>query len=351
MSHGFHLATLASWLPFVVMSCAGASAPAAQEVSAAATEEADVAPLPVAPELAPSAPAPPVELAPPPLTAPDGTVIKDCGPAPKGMVCVPGGSFLRGTDEGPEDTRPAATVWMQTYYMDIYEVTYAAYKACQKAKDCARAGPLYNDFSRPAQPMTGTDWHESVKFCEVMGKHLPTEAEWEKAARGPEGKLHPWGDEPATCERAVIKDARGRSCGVKKRMEHPNKGRTFVVGSRPPGVYGLYDMSGNAWEWVADWHSRDYADCGEACLGTDPKGPCAGAAACAGHDKKSVRGGSWYWVARYATGAYRRSHFPGNDPFHHFGFRCAATLAQGAALVERAGEAAPVTPAEGGASN
>ncbi len=280
---------------------------------------------------------------------PDGRDILPCEAAPEGMACIDGGKFIRGSDDGPDNTRPAADIWLQTYYMDLNEVTYSEYKACQKAKKCPKGGPLYNDFSHPQQPINGITWYAAKTYCEVHGKHLPTEAEWEKAARGPDGKLHPWGDEPATCERAVIKDHRGRSCGVKKKKEHPDKGKPFVVGSRPPGVYGLYDMSGNSWEWVADWYSKSYAACGEACLGVDPKGPCDGAETCKGHDEKLVRGGSWYWVARYATAIYRRPHFPQNDPFHHFSFRCAATADEAAALrSSHASEAQPSTPENAG---
>jgi formylglycine-generating enzyme required for sulfatase activity len=218
--------------------------------------------------------------------------------------------------------------------MDVDEVTNAAYKACIRTGACPRGGPLYNDFSRDAQPIVGPSWFGAVAFCEHAGKHLPTEAQWEKAARGPDGALYPWGDEPTTCERAVIQDERGRSCGVKKLKEHPDKGRTFEVGSRPPGVYGLRDMMGNSWEWVADWASESWAACGEACAGVDPRGPCGGEAPCRGHTERVVRGGSWYWSAKYATGAYRRSHVPDNpiSNFHHFGFRCAASVEEAAGL-------------------
>lgn len=293
---------------------------AEQPAKAAMTHAAN--PVPETPaELAPDAPGTQSK-----VVAPDGTEIVPCEEPPPNMACIEGGPFIRGSDDGPDNTRPAETIWLQTFYMDVHETTYAEYKACQQAKRCPRAGPLYNDFSRLKQPMVGVDWFEAVKFCEEQGKHLPSEAQWEKGARGPDGALHPWGDEPATCERAVIKDEKGRSCGVKKRKEHPDKGRTFEVGSKPPGVYGLHDMSGNAWEWVYDWASPSYEACGDACGGTDPKGPCDGADKCPGHPQKVVRGGSWYWDARYATGIYRRFHVPNNEPFHHFGFRCAASL-------------------------
>lgn len=247
-----------------------------------------------------------------------------CQTAPAGMACVPGGSFRRGSDDGPEDTRPAQDVWVQTFYMDTYEVTFADYQDCVRAHKCPRSRPHYRDFSRPRQPMVGVSWFDAVAYCEAMGKHLPTEAEWEKAARGTDGRLYPWGNEPATCELAVIKDETGRSCGVKKRGGRPNKGRTWEVGQKPPGIYGLYDMAGNSWEWVYDWYSKSYGKCGEACAGPDPRGPCDGAERCPGHRFRVVRGGSWYWDASYATTIYRRRHWPANEPYHHFGFRCAA---------------------------
>ncbi len=264
--------------------------------------------------------------------AADGTRGLPCEEPPVGMACVPAGPFIRGADDGPEHARPAATIWLQTYYMDLDEVTYAEYKACAKARKCPQSGPGYTDFDRPRQPINGISWHDAVAYCAAQGKRLPTEAQWEKAARGPDGDLHPWGDEPATCERAIIKDARGRGCGVKKQGSKPETGRPWEVGSLPPGHYGLRDMSGNSWEWVADWYSRSYAECGDACLGVDPKGPCGGAAECPGHRRKIVRGGSWYWDASYATAIWRRPHFPENRPFHHFGFRCAATAEDAAAL-------------------
>ena len=320
-----------------LVACARPEPPAPAPVAAPAPVVAPPVAAPPAEPTPPPEPAPlPAPPEPPPApTLPDGRAIAPClEPAPSGLSCVPGGSFVRGSDVGPEHSRPKALVWLQTYYMDIYEVTHAEYKACEKAGECPVAGPRYNDYDRPKQPITGVSWYDAVAFCKARGKHLPTEAEWEKAARGPDGAQFPWGDEPATCERAIIKDERGRSCGVKKRGPEADKGRTFEVGARPPGVYGLYDMSGNSWEWVADWASPSYAACGAACEGTDPKGPCGGAEPCPGHRQKVVRGGSWYWEAALATAIYRRTHFPKNRPYHHFGFRCAASPEEAAALAK-----------------
>jgi len=307
----------------------------------------------------PEAPAPPPEPAPAPEPEPepelpklsDGTEILPCEEV-DGMGCVPGGPFTRGGDEPvtcPETEvvaynvsfGPSATIELPTYYMDVTEVTYAAYKACEAEGLCNKAGPRYSDYDRPEQPIVGISWYDAVQFCEAMGKHLPTEAEWEKAARGADGMAYPWGDEPTTCDQAVIRDASGRSCGVEKQGGNANKGRTWEVAQKPAGVYGLYDMVGNAEEWVADWYSP-YEDCGEACIGVDPKGPCDGQEPCEGHDKKMVKGGSWFWPSSCAVGYHRRPHFPANKPYHHFGFRCAASPEEAKALVEaQAAEAAP----------
>jgi formylglycine-generating enzyme required for sulfatase activity len=121
---------------------------------------------------------------------------------------------------------------------------------------------------------------------------------------------------------------------VLQKGRHPDKGRTFEVGSRPAGRYGLFDMAGNAWEWVHDWMSPSYAACGADCAGVEPKGPCGGAEPCAGHRERIVKGGSWYWDAKRAMSYYRRSHDPKNElsDFHHFGFRCAASVEEARAL-------------------
>ena len=339
------------------------TAPENQEDAATAEPAKPQEPAPTLTEDVQSeAPAPPEEEK---LTAPDGSVMLDClDDTPEGLRCIPGGPFPRGVDEDPffppknhqpsfnksdaPNSVPQAEVWVQTFYMDRTEVTYGAYQACVKAGDCPKARPLYIDFDRPNQPMTGMSWYDSVDFCRAQGKHLPTEAEWEKAARGPEGLLHPWGDEPATCELAVIKNKKGRSCGIEKRGRRPEAGRVLEVCSRGAHLYDLCDMVGNAEEWVADWYSHDWDVCGEDCLGVDPKGPCQGAEDC-DRMTKAVRGGSWYWGPDHATSIHRRSQIPANAPkekMHHFGFRCAASYEEAQAILakEQATKAAQSAP-------
>ena len=335
--------TRAVLLGTCLLGCAGNPSSSAPETRVAPEPEAAEQPGPKTPTTAEPAgekpqdsadPPPAAEKTPPPVVAPDGTEGAPCEQAPERMSCIPAGPFLRGRDDGERSNeKPAATVWLQTFYMDQYEVTYEEYKTCQKAKECPRSGPRYTDFDHPDMPIQGVSWYDALAYCEAHGKTLPTEAQWEKAARGPDGEIYPWGNEPADCDKAIIKDASGRSCGLKKAISKPETGRPWDVGSRPIGRYELYDMVGNSWEWVYDWYSRSYEACGEACEGVDPRGPCNGEEPCKGHSQKIIRGGSWYWDETKATGTYRRAHFPANAPhFHHFGFRCAATLEQARTL-------------------
>jgi len=272
------------------------------------------------------------------------------------MACVPGGPFTRGVDHdkyrkcfqfdrvktGYSDAEPAATVEVSTFFMDRHEVTVADFNACKKAGVCRKhAGPHYKGMDDPKMPILAVTWYDAKQYCEWRGKRLPTEAEWEKAARGPRGDIYPWGNDVATCEHAIIREHGKTSCGRRKPIDKPTTGRPFAWGSRPAGHYGLYDMVGNAEEWVADWYSLNWRRCGKDCLGRDPKGPCGGADKCPGHKYKVVRGGSWFWPKCANTGYHRRPHVPRNRPLHHFGFRCAASLEQAHALAAKEGKVQP----------
>jgi formylglycine-generating enzyme required for sulfatase activity len=248
---------------------------------------------------------------------------KVCEQAPADMKCIPEGDFIRGSEDQAADQRPQSTIWVGTFFMDEKEVTNKQWKECVAAGKCRKkAGPSYKGFSRAAQPIVGVSWFDARDYCAWVGRRLPTEAEWEKAARGPDGNIYSWGNERATCKLAIIEEGKEKGCGEGE----PPKWATADVGSRAAGAYGLYDMAGNSWEWVQDWYTRSYKDCGKDCEGPDPKGPCAGADDCPGHRHRSVRGGSWWWPWKYARGSWRRAHLPGNKPFHHFGFRCAMSV-------------------------
>lgn len=239
------------------------------------------------------------------------------------MSCIPAGVFIMGyngftkeedTLKPIKDTFPEHKVYLKSFWIDKYEVTFSEYMECVKAKFCTFAKPNYTGFSEPQQPMVGVNWYQAKTYCEWKGKRLPTEAEWEKSARGENGDIFPWGNEDISCEKAIIEENQKKGCG---------KGTTWPVGSRGSYRYGLYDMAGNSWEWVWDWYSDSYQSCGIDCLKDNPKGPCDGERNCPGHYKKVVRGGSWWWSGEFAKGYNRRAHNPENTPFHHFGFRCA----------------------------
>jgi formylglycine-generating enzyme required for sulfatase activity len=243
-----------------------------------------------------------------------------CGGPVEGMVCLPGGEMIRGRDRGPKEEGPATKVTIDPFYMDTTEVTASAFEACKAAGVCRKkAGPNYKGYSDPKQPIVGIMWLDAEQYCAWRNKRLPTEAEWEFAARGHDGRLYPWGDAPATCDNAVIND----SGTMDKTKNGCGRGKTWDVGTRPATLWGLYDIVGNSWEYVADWYTPSLTACGKACSGHNPKGPCPGQRTCPGHEFKMVKGGSWYWDATHATTTRRRPQRPDNKPYHHFGFRCA----------------------------
>lgn len=260
-----------------------------------------------------------------------------CAVEISGMKCIPAGPFFRGSNNHDADEKPEQKIDLSEFFMDTYEVTNREFNECLaagKCRDClknhtcsqvtAGYGKLYQ---REKQPVVGISWYTAKEYCEFRGKRLPTEAEWEKAARGPDGNLYPWGNEPATCARAIIEEGTGankiKGCQPKRTAVEWHM-TTDDVGTRPPGAYGLYDMAGNSWEWTQDWYAASHGDCGAACGGKDPKGPCGGADRCPGYTKKVLKSGSWWWPGEYARGSKRRAHIPENFPeYHHFGFRCA----------------------------
>ena len=166
-----------------------------------------------------------------------------------------GGFFARGTDGGAPDEQPRAEVYVDTFFMDRYEVTNRDYARCIAAKICKRPRP-FEGYLEPKQPIVAVSWFDAVAFCKMNGKRLPTEAEFERAASGIEGTQFSWGNEASGCDAAIIETRRGKGCGA---------GTTWPVGSRPAGHFGLFDISGNVWEWVSDWYSPCYGSCENAC--------------------------------------------------------------------------------------
>jgi formylglycine-generating enzyme required for sulfatase activity len=211
------------------------------------------------------------------------------------MVFVPGGEYQRGRthalpDDGlqwfPEllkDDRPVKPVRVNPFYMDAREVTVEQYAAFVKATgrrqpyNWPKSGPRPQDLKLP---VAAIDWYEAAAYCKWAGKRLPTEAEWERAARGiAEGAKYPWGEKEPSKSMACYDTMKG----------------PCEVGKFEPNYFGLYDMSGNVWEWISDWYLIDYY----AKAGPDnPKGPPEG-------KYKVIRGGSWADLTKFLTTAHR----------------------------------------------
>ena len=226
---------------------------------------------------------------------------------PKDMVFVPAGEFLMGDERGEEDERPARRVYLDAFFIDRTEVTQEAYAACVKAGVC-RPPARYNDPSSPRHPVVGVSHEDATTYCRFMGRRLPTEAEWEKAARGTDGRRFPWGNEE-DCSRANYGNYQGEGMCAAMNPGHP-----IEVGSRPKGQspYGAEDMAGNVWEWVQDAYEFDAY---KRMPRTNPKGPARG-------EGRVLRGGaccSMFVLPRAAN----RLRF---DPTYRdadIGFRCA----------------------------
>ena len=170
-------------------------------------------------------------------------------------VVIPGGPFTQGSTRGEEDERPVRKVVVKTFAIDRTEVTRGDYDACLAAGKCkpppgppAPSAAGDGDLKLPKLPVTGVDWNDAQAFCRFAGGRLPTEAEWEKAARGTDGREYPWGND-ADCARANWGNFEGEGPCAGKNPGHP-----VPVGQYPSGAspYGVLDLGGNVWEWVAD---------------------------------------------------------------------------------------------------
>jgi len=227
------------------------------------------------------------------------------------MVLVPAGEFMMGSEDGEDNEKPTHRVYLDAFYMDRYEVTTSRYARFlvttgRPQPDRWNEVKLASDGDRP---VTGVDWNDADAYCHWAGKRLPTEAEWEKAARGPDGRAYPWGNEPATPVRANF----DKSCIFCKTYEGVLKPTgSFETGKSP---YGIYDLAGNVQEWTADWFDETYY------LTSPPRNP-------AGPEhgqEKVVRGGSWLSRGDLLRSALRNWEVP-TGRFAYVGFRCVQSL-------------------------
>ena len=228
------------------------------------------------------------------------------------LIKIPAGEFWMGSPpgEGDDDEHPQHKVYLDEYYIAKYEVTNEQFERFVRAtgyktdaeKEGSRNWRYYYSRGREKHPVVLVSWNDAKAFCEWAGLRLPTEAEWEKAARGTDGRRYPWGnqwDDNKCCswytDRGLLKSKPG--------YVDMGKGRSTVpVGSFRADVspYGCYDMAGNVWEWCADWYDGGYYSRSPY---RNPKGPSSGA-------YRVVRGGSWYYGSRICRSAYRCGRNP-----------------------------------------
>ena len=250
-----------------------------------------------------------------PATTPGGIPAEIVDSQGVQMVLVPEGNYMSGNENGDIDEVPVHSIFLDSFYIDKYEVTNALYESCVNASVC-RPLRRIDSFTRSSYfgnpdfdnyPVVYVDWNMANAFCEWRGATLPTEAQWEKAARGEDGRTYPWGEE-IDCRRANYQGG-SASC----------PGGTSMVGSYETGIspYGAYDMSGNVWEWVADWYSEIYY---ESIPPSNPLGPETG-------QSKVLRGGSWADDAPDLRVSNRLRFAPNYINFN-IGFRCASPLPQ-----------------------
>ncbi|MBN1429757.1 MAG: formylglycine-generating enzyme family protein [Anaerolineae bacterium] len=203
------------------------------------------------------------------------------------MALVPAGCFQMGSEDGDSDERPVHEVcFEEPFWIDVYEVTQS-----QFAEFGGKAEQI-SYFTGEQLPRETITWIEADAFCRKRNLRLPTEAEWEYAARGPDGLVYPWGNEFET-DSVIYNDT--------------SSGHTSDVGSKPEGTswVGAYDLSGNVWEWVNDWYGPYASDASVPDSGTS----------------RVLRGGSWGSYDNYVRGAMRHKNEPDNRSGNR-GFRC-----------------------------
>jgi formylglycine-generating enzyme required for sulfatase activity len=235
------------------------------------------------------------------------------------MVFVPAGEFTMGRNDGASNEKPAHVVRLIDFYIDKYEVTNSMYRECVNAGICEP--PIREDspsqfyyFQNPvfdSYPVLYVTWNMADKFCRWRGSRLPTEAEWEKAARGDDNRIYPWGSEFLY----GLSNFCDASCPNEwaDRIYSDGYADTAPVGSFPQGQspYGVFDMSGNVYEWVVDWFSEDYYLQSPY---ENPIGPDTGT-------DRVIRGGAW--GDSNATNITSRAGFSPSSAYEFLGFRCA----------------------------
>ena len=233
------------------------------------------------------------------------------------MVLIPAGPFTMGSNDGLPNERPEHTVMLDSYYIDQYEVTLGFYRKFLESGK--RESPSTWDSEAEAaigdRPAIGMRWESASAYCQWAGKRLPTEAEWEKAARGTDGRRYPWGDmqpfvDIANYNRGMWVSEAVTLVAVTSGLDGMSVRHGLKEGGRSP--FGLSHMAGNVAEWVADWYERDYYYKSPR---KNPPGPTTG-------EKHVLRGGSW---ADLPSALRVTARFSAEPDFEDrtIGFRCA----------------------------
>lgn len=234
------------------------------------------------------------------------------------MVSVPAGTYRMGVDQGARDERPAHEVTVAAFQVDLTEVTVSAYALCVKATKCSPPAKHENctwgRADREDHPINCVDWHQATAYCAWAGKRLPTEEEWEYAARGADERRYPWGNDLPTARLLNVCDGDCRRLATKAHGQDPHVmheesdgwGATAPVGSYPAGKspFGVLDLAGNVWEWTAS------AYCPYATPG------CAST-------RRVSRGGGWTNAYRANVESTSRSPDEPTSWSEGLGFRCA----------------------------
>ncbi|HQP09372.1 MAG TPA: bifunctional serine/threonine-protein kinase/formylglycine-generating enzyme family protein [Anaerolineaceae bacterium] len=231
------------------------------------------------------------------------------------MVYVPAGEFTMGSNDGWDYEKPVHMVYLDAFWIDQTEVTNAKYAQCVADGACDQPSSSDPYFGKPYfdnYPVTYVNWFDAETYCAWVGGQLPTEAQWEKAARGKEGRTYPWGEEPPDGKLANFAD-KNTSYDWSDKAVNDGYAESAPVGSYPAGAspYGVLDMAGNLWEWVTDWYDAAYY---VSSPNINPQGPTSGLS-------RVLRGGSWWVNGNYLRSSDRLRDNPGNWDID-YGFRC-----------------------------